>query len=320
MMNKKGITEDLPRLIAIVAGILVFVIVLGPPMYSLIKRGGETGKCDWNLLLAAGFKTATLGFGEIPVGCQAEYTTADTDTLEKTARTAKKRINKYCGESPKVGAAIFAGRAPSQASLFYAEAAKEFCETGQPTRADIEEWALDSMFGKRMVECWNKVWHGKLDFFSQEWSSRSFCVVCSVVRFSDDLPAHLKRRRVTSLYDWMNAERYYKTTYYEFVADGQTVKPPKEMLYYGTDEPYAITFMHTKGGYWDSVIGGVLIGGEYGAKGGSWGGPIGAGIGAGVGAILGGFIGKATDDEENVKQIFIIPYDLTRGICTDIIA
>jgi hypothetical protein len=132
-MNKRGITEDLPRLIAIVAGILVFLIILMPPLWSMIKKGGETGKCDWNLLLAAGFKTGTLGFGEIPVGCQAEYVTVDADTLQKSTRLAKKRITKYCGMEQPVGMAIFAGRATSQTSIFYADAAREFCVNDKPT-------------------------------------------------------------------------------------------------------------------------------------------------------------------------------------------
>jgi len=91
-MNKKGFTEELPKLIAIVAGILVFLIVLAPPLYSLIKKGGETGKCDWNLLLSAGFKAGTLGFGEILPGCQAEYATADASTIQKMTKTAKKEL------------------------------------------------------------------------------------------------------------------------------------------------------------------------------------------------------------------------------------
>ena len=319
MMNKRGITEDLPRLIAIVAGILVFLVVLAPPLYSLIKKGGETGKCDWNLLLAAGFKAGTLGFGEIPVGCQAEYATADASTIQKMTKTAKKRITKYCGESLKTGAAIFAGRATSTTSLFYVDAAKEFCPA---TLDNMNEWAMNALIGKRMAECWNKVWHGKLNFFTQNWGKRNFCVACSIIRFSDDLPAYVNKKQITSLYEWMNAERYYKTTYYDFVKDGQTVKLEKESLYYSTDTPLAVTFMHGKAGHWAGFVTTVGTTVTAGAVGGTIGTPVlGTSIGAGVGLVT-GIVLWATGavEDADVKQVALIPYVGLKNICTDIIA
>ncbi len=293
--SKQGIVEDLPRLIAITAGILVFLIVLMPPLWSMIKKGGETGKCDWNLLLSAGFKAGTLGFGEIPVGCQAEYTTADASTIQKTTKTAKKRIEKYCGEPARVGAAILAGRATSTTSLFYADAAAEFCETGKPTYDDMNEWAMDSIVGKKIVECWNKVWHGKLDFFTNYWvGERIFCVACGVVRFSDDLPAYIKNKQITSLYEWMNAERYYKTTYYDFVKDGQTAQLNKARLYYATDTPLAISFIHTKASTLKKAGKSVVV--------------------------LAAPMAPDVIDTADVKQLVLMPYEGLKTICTDIIA
>jgi hypothetical protein len=190
----------------------------------------------------------------------------------------------------------------------------------------MNEWALDAMVGKRMVECWNKVWHGKLSFFGKKVTDRNMCVACSVIRFSGDMPAHLQNKQITSLYEWMNAERYYKTTYYDFVADGQTVKPTKEMLYYATDTPLAVTFMHGKVGAWKRIAAGVVGGAGIGAVTAT---PVG-GIGAVPGAIIGGIVGGVVTtistfvfgagDDEDVKQVVLVPYETLRAMCTDIIA
>jgi len=181
----------------------------------------------------------------------------------------------------------------------------------------MNEWAMNALIGKRMAECWNKVWHGKLDFFGRTAGERNFCVACSVIRFSDDLPAYVNKKQITSLYEWMNAERYYKTTYYDFVKDGQTAKLNKEMLYYSTDTPLAITFMHGKMGYWQRVAAGTVVGAGTGTV---LGGPILTGVGAGVGALVAALdlFGKAA--ENDVKQIALVPYVELKNICTDIIA
>jgi hypothetical protein len=182
----------------------------------------------------------------------------------------------------------------------------------------MNEWAMDALVGKRMVECWNKVWHGKLNFFGKTGGDRNFCVVCSVVRFSDDMPAYIKNKQITSLYEWMNAERYYKTTYYDFVKDGQTVKLEKESIYYSTDTPLAVTFMHGKAGHWKRMLEGAVVGATAGAV---VSGPILAGVGAAAGAITAFVTGSlGFGDDSDVKQIALVPYVGLKNICTDIIA
>ncbi len=249
------------KVAAITFGAVVFLIVLWPVISGTMKGAGKTGECNWNMFLATLTKQVTMGFGEIPIGCQAEHTTVDSKTIDKMSRLANKRITKYCGlaqaeDTPYVGLATAA------TSQYYAQAADEFCETGKPTYDDRAEWALDYIIAKKLANCWNKVWHGKLDFFTGQFlGDRVFCVVCDIVSFSEDLPVVLQNQEaIDSLYEFTNAEAHYKTTYYNYITEDATRKLSKNSMAYTTKVPIAITYVNTKKSTLGTWIGGITGG------------------------------------------------------------
>lgn len=315
-MNKKAITEMmLVTIVATIIGAVVFLTVLWPAFSGTLKGAQSRGECNWNLMLAAGFKAGTFGFGEIEPGCKAQYTTVDATELLKYHTLAKQRIKKYCTSQGYVGAAASTGQQ-------YTTATAQLCTQGA-TYNDLNEWALNNIMAKKMVSCWDKVWHGKLDFFRQELGNRSVCVVCDVTTFSEDFPAVLKTKDITTLYDWLNTEPYYQTTYYDYLVEGQTFKPAKENMVYNMQKPLAVIYIQTKDGYWNGLVIGAAAG--YAA------GSTVSGLTGGIfnpftlpAPIIGTFIGAVSgyfaDTPDNTRQIFVMPYDGLRYICTDIIA
>ncbi|MBW2970042.1 hypothetical protein KY319_02870 [Candidatus Woesearchaeota archaeon] len=297
LSSKKGVTEAvIVGVVIAVIGAIIFLTVLWPAFSALLKGAAATGECNWNLFIATAIRKGSFGFLEVEPGCKAEYMTVDSELLKKYYTLAKKRITKYC---PGVS---IVGKAASTTQNYYSTAAQDFCPQQQVGYEELNEWAMDFIIAKKMQECTDKVWHGKLDFFAQEWGNRSVCVVCSVISFSDDLPVTLKTKEIESLYDLLNAEPYYKTTYYNYISDWQTIKPTKPMYYYKTDKPLAVTFMHTKDGYWEGVVLGAV------------GAPVLGGIFTGI------LTGYMLDAPDSTKQLMVLPYEDLRKACTDIIA
>ncbi len=326
-------------MLAYIIGLLVaagvFLAILWPPMSSLFKGAGTQSECNMNLLLAAGFKAGTLGFGEIPAACQASYTTVDANTLEKADRVAKKRIDRYCGIAATTGTKALAGAAISTPETFYSAAAGEFCETGTPTYNDIAEWELDQIMAKKLLACSNKVFHGKLDIATR-WpvKDRQICIVCDVVSFSNDLPITINKQVArASLYDWMQAESYFKKTYYDYTFEGFT-KPKKAGLAYTTKIPVAIVYTEQKASWWSKLWRPIVVGAAWAVTGGvtavTFGaaGPVAIGAASVVtGAVMGGVAAAAQEGEPVHKFLLLHPYELLQkesekgGLgCTDIIA
>ncbi len=324
-------------MLAYIIGLLVaagvFLVAIWTPLSGIFKSAGTQSECNLNLLLAAGFKAGTLGFGEIPAACQAGYTAIDANTLEKSDRVAKKRIDRYCGIAATTGTKSLAGAAISMPETFYSAAAGEFCETGTPTYNDIAEWELDQIMAKKLLACSNKVYHGKLDIITNWWlKDRLLCIVCDVVSFSSDLPVTINKQTArASLYDWMNAESYFKKTYYDYTFEG-LVKPKEGTLAYTTKVPVAVVYTEQKASWWSKtgkpIVAGATVAAAtavtvmtFGAAG-----PVVIGGAAMIGFEVGARIPE-TAEETPLEFLVLHPYELLQkpldkgGLgCTDIIA
>lgn len=291
-MNKKA---QLVAMIAIVIAAVVFLVIVWPKLAVLLKGAGSQSTCNLNLFLAAAVKAGSLGFSEIPAGCEAEYLTIGKEEIDARKNIANKRIKKYVEDT----------------TGHYRDALASFpTDSGNiPTRAALDEWALDSILGKEFVDCWNKVWHGKLDIFKRGFAAdRTICIVCNVITFNEDLPASLRNRNagnpIKSLNAWMNAEPYYQTTHYDFFAPGLTSKPAPNDFNFITSRPAAITYIEAKKSWfykYGPVISPVIHAAAYGPSK-TW-------------AAM-----TFTSTDEDFKQLFIYPYDELNTYCTDVIA
>ncbi len=322
-MNKRAITEMmLVTIVITIIGAVVFLTVLWPAFSGKLKTAQSQGECNWNLFLASAVKASSFGLANIDPGCKAQYTTVDSEELKKYHTLAKQRIKQYCKSQGYVGAAASTGQQ-------YTTATAQLCTQGA-TYDDLNEWALNYIMAKKMTTCWDKVWHGKLDFFSrQAIYDRTVCVVCDVVSFSEDMPITVRNQQaITTLYDWMNAEPYYQTTYYDYISEGTTIKLDKTALEYTTKMPLAIVYVHTKTSALEKWIGPAIIAGELVALASAFLLPgLGPIVAPATTVILGAY--KYASSDGNIKQLVIHPYELLpkkanskeRGLgCTDIIA
>jgi hypothetical protein len=207
--------------------------------------------------------------------------------------------------------------------------------------------------GKGLADCWNKVWHGKLDIVARNPAQkRIYCIVCDVITFGEDLPASLKTKTaanpVSSLYTWTKSEPHLTTTYYDFLQDGMTFKPTQSDMTFSTDTTTAIVYIESKKGWLVSalpgiaytvaggvtavlivsgvgtpagILGSILLGTAAGTTGAV------AGIGAAAGTVAiqqalekdAQTLGQAVKEKE-VKAVGLAPYEGLSGLCTDIIA
>lgn len=310
--SKKGIEFTLARIIAIVITLTVFLVLLWP-MLSAKMLGAQTqGQCNWNLVLSAGVKAGSLGFAEIDPGCKAEYVTVDDELIGTKLRKAKQRILKYHGIDP-------ATAQQGTTAGYYRDAAQAYPldSNNQPDYNALRKWALDAIVAEKMRQCSDKMWHGKLDFFTNKnFEERRMCVVCSVLTFSEDIPAILgpnSDQPKTTLYQWMNAEPYFKKTYNAYVSEGFTIPHEPFTLKYRTSKPQAIVFTQVKHSTAMNVIPFLI--------------PAGIGPALTIAALINGYdlvaITKEARDAligKEYKLITIEPYEELRHFCTDIIA
>ncbi len=235
-MNKRA---QFVTLIAIAIAAIILLLFFKNSIIPLLKFAGGQTTCNLNLFISAAVKAGSLGFAEVPPGCEAEYLTISKDDIGVRKNIAKKRLDKYYQDN----------------TGYYSDARNVFGVAQGVTDTAMNEWALDSILGKEMVGCWNKVWHGKLDVFGPGGikgffsGKHVFCVVCSVVTFSDDLPININDQvSVNSLYAWMKAEPYYKTTYYDYM-QGQSIMPDQSSLFFTTKIPISVVFIEEKEGW-----------------------------------------------------------------------
>jgi hypothetical protein len=331
-VNKKG---QLVALIAIAIAAVVFLVIVWPKLAVMLKGAGSGSTCNLNLFLSAAVKAATLGFAEVPPGCEAEYVIISKEDVDSRKNIAKKRLDKYYTDN----------------TGHYAGVRAAFGVQNGITDNALNEWALDSILGKEMVDCWNKVWHGKLDLVkrSNAVDQNVFCVVCNVISYSEDLPANLRdRQQIDSLYAWAKAEPYFKTTYYDFLADGMTFQSTQSDMTFSTKVPTAVVYIESKKGWLMNALPAIGYTIGYGATAAL----IVSGVGAPAGilgavllgttaavpsAVVGIGAATATDaaiqafekdvktfgeavKEKEVKGVGVTPYQALGGLCTVLIA
>lgn len=249
-MKKKGIAFlGGMILVGISAIILLFMF---KALWPILTGTAQASACNVNMIASAFYeKLGMLAPGHIELSaCEAEVVTIDRDIIERFHVGAKKRIEKYY--DPKNAA-------------YYAEAREKFKidQNNRPTRDSMNEWALDFIMAKKMELCWNEVGKGALDVFSTGvegyFYDKTFCVVCSVVNFADDMPDNIRNKNIYSLYGWTKAEPFYKTTYYSFLAEGQTYPPDENSMSYTTKVPVAVVYTEVKEAWiahhWQDLVG-----------------------------------------------------------------
>jgi hypothetical protein len=314
-MNKRG---QLVAMIAIAIAAVVFLVIVWPKLAVLLKGAGTQSTCNFNLLLSALVKAGSLGFAEIPPGCEAEYITIGKEEIDVRKNIANKRIKKYFEDT----------------TGHYRDVLTSFpTDSGNmPTQAALDEWSLDYVMGKELADCANKVWHGKLDITARQWfSGQQLCIVCSVVTFGEDLPASIRKRDVVpSLYNWMNAEPYYSTTYYESAFEG-LARPEFKDLGYTTKVPVAVVYTEQVESWFSKYavpVGAWMVVGGYAVASVASGGVVAVAGGAFVAGAARAAVGGLTDNRDDTLKFLVLqPYELLGALpkdgglgCTKVIA
>jgi len=286
--------------IAIAAAVIIFGV--WPVIKAKLTGAGSTAECNLSLFLSALTKVVSLGIAERPPECEIEFkTVGDKEIKQMKSRAAERTKNYYKDTTPYY----------NQARTFF-----KIDSMGIPFDDSLNEWALDAIIGGKMAECWNKVWHGSLNIFKHDWwpADKSLCIVCTVIRFNEDLPVSLRNRRypneIKSLYAWMNAEPYFSTNYYEFISEGLTIKPDEKYLSYITtpQRQLAIAYMETKTDLITALLP-TSTGGKMAAAGanlGAWAAMetyVAAKKALGLGVV------------EDVKQLLLVPFDELGSRC-----
>lgn len=152
-MNKRAVTTTLVNLVILV---VVLLIMFGSfhVFTQQLEKSGEKGKCEWAVLFAAVQKAGSLGLAEgIPEGCKATRRTITMDDLRQKYKYAKQRITAF-NEQPQYKDAQ--GRNKVQS----------FLTTDEDT---LNEFALNNIVANELVDCWTKVFQGKMPLFDEWW-------------------------------------------------------------------------------------------------------------------------------------------------------
>jgi len=292
-MNKKAQTEKyiVEFVILVVSALVLFGV--WKVYESKVLEAATVPQCNLNILFSAGSKLLMAGLSEIPPECQAEYVTVDKGMIDRSKILAQQRIKTYAEDK----------------TSFYTNAKNDF----QQDSKSADEWALDYAVAKRLTTCADKVFHGNVDFFSRNANSdRNFCVVCSIMNFADDIPDTVKNRKINTLFSWSQAESLFGKTYYDYTAEGMTIKPDISLLGYFTGMPQAVVYTETKKSFTDKHWGKLLAAGAVASAATLNPIPLWA-------AAYNAALTNLKADVE-VKEIMIIPYESLGSLqCTDLI-
>jgi hypothetical protein len=276
-MKKRGVaTETLVGVAAIAIVLIIFLLII-PNFQTLFAGIAQKGGCQWSLLAHSLTKTPGLGFVTIPAECKAKQLDITLDLLAKEFPAARKRIATYYDMTgtmytyPK-----------------YEEIRKAFLNP-RPTEDQLYEWALDKVVADEMKSCWDKVWKGQLALFDewwnlyditlfglnsgdyatdekraeavmgkwsdptgvlfQVWGPPTNCVVCTRIKFADDVKTKFANKEITSLRAWMDSNPVpYDSagrSYFAYITEGQTASPLfllKAQYPVDTSKAYAVLF------------------------------------------------------------------------------
>lgn len=311
--------EEFVVIAAFAFAFVVFLFILGPKIWLALSGAGETGVCNWNLLVHAFTK---MGGKEIvPAECQAKRITVDEPMLNAQLKYASRRMNKMLEEAKDE-------KLKEQYKLIL----KQFNDP--KNEQQLYEFALNKIVADELKNCWTKVFQGKLPLFD-EWYNKfdlrlwgifaedkelkemnekdfitawkglgianvygppTFCVICSRIKFDKNIEKKLGKSKVTSLKDWLSFNPMPRTNepYMRFLADGRTKahdseegQPSENALYFqkfdysiSVEEPLAVLYSRVN---------------TYKAT--QW-----------VGNV-GGWLGITEAPQEAVDRLAIIPYN-----------
>ena len=224
-MKKKGRSPELlVALVLLGVFLIISLLFVYPAVRDLLLGQAKKGQCNWDFLLSAGVGAIPMA-ERTPEECEADRINIDNAMLEKqTELYGNKGIEKYYKNRNNL-------------------ATEYFIDPDRP-----EEYALDRIMAKSLVDCWDKVWHGAMSEYVLKggwFTSETYCVICSRIYFEQDLPFgkfNLKNGYITSLDAWLKTNNHQGKTYYDYLAEGQTYEPNPNQYIYSPQIPYAAVY------------------------------------------------------------------------------
>lgn len=230
MKNKKGaIAVDVPiELIALLFSAGVLLVLFIPQLYTWITTSTEQVVCEWSIV--AGAIARPLGKELISPECKARKVSISTKNLQQFLGEAETTINKWLKDEK------------------YVAIRDQFPEANLQNKY---KYALNKLVAREMTNCWEKVlrgklpmfdeWYNKIDLFGSDypeyaekyidkvnafvkiWGAPTFCIICSNIKFEDDL-ASLNLPKNIDLTKWLQHMPYKKSSksIYEYLYEGQT--------------------------------------------------------------------------------------------------
>lgn len=215
--------------------VMVLLIIVFPSFKEVLVSEGEQGACEWSLVMHSLTKLGDWSL--IPAECRAHRIEIDMKYLDRFTSEARRRIGEYKKDTT--------GK--------YDVILKDFNDVNN--KQQVYEWALNRAVAQEMVNCWSKVFKGRLPLFDQWWKLYSFdwfnnneptektalklwsplgthyfygpptnCIVCSRIKFSPEVQEYFKGKEIKSFDNWLryNYPRYGGKGYYEELAEGQS--------------------------------------------------------------------------------------------------
>ena len=213
--------------------VVILIVIVFPTIKEVLVSEGEKGACEWSLVMSSLVKLGDWSL--IPPECRANRIDIDLKYLDRFTSEAKIRIKEYNTNPTKY---------PGIVNYF-----KDEKDTSK-----VYEWALNKAVATEMNDCWTKVFKGKLPLFDKWWTLYDFpwqnidvadkdhgqkifdsffgtfhqapvnCIVCSRIKFSDDVKKMFAGKNIDSMDAWLrnNYPRYGGKSYYEELTEGQS--------------------------------------------------------------------------------------------------
>ncbi len=253
--------------------VLVAFLFMVPSFRTLLFEAGEKGECQWNVLVSALTRTPGLGFENIPVECKAKYMDVSLKDLQENYAQASLAIKKYNAEqkNPAYNEIRKKFNNPnSEAQLAEWSANKIVADEM------VDCW--DKVW-KGELPLFDS-WHKLIDYdrtvilgltpqqradaqakgipldsakmkwyqYAQLWNLRfqeppTFCVLCSRIKFAEDVRTALPHLKIDSLTEWMivNAASMSKESYYQYTLS-DFLKNIPQSYEYDVAEPVSIIY------------------------------------------------------------------------------
>ncbi len=110
--------------------------------------------CEWSVALNAFKKSLLLGKDLVPPSCKVKRLEIDKSSIDSKRKKAEKDLNFFKNNDD------------------YKKLLRYFSSEDSHI---VDEYALDKIMADEMVECWDKVWRGKLSVFDEWWNLMECC-------------------------------------------------------------------------------------------------------------------------------------------------